>query len=655
MRAKSFFGGIWVIAALAAAFSFSVTQASWADGDPGGGLGLARISYLSGDTLFNSADTDQWAALSPNFTLRDGDRLWAGDKSKIEVSLEGGDKAWVNYQSELDDTTLKKSKDGDVYQLALVSGEASFYVRKFRTPNSVFQVDAPHASAMAYGYAYFRMSVQSDGTTQVGVKSGTVSVEPEGGEAVTLHKGDLLEVYADGSLSQVGPLPAVDDWDDWVASRIGFYKKSYRSARYLPPDMRDYSSEFDTDGRWVDYPDYGWIWAPEVAVGWSPYSNGRWCWVNGDFVWLPYDPWYAPFHYGSWTFIAATGWCWVPPLPGAAFWTPGSVGWAWGPDSVYWVPLAPGEVYYGWGYYGPGSVNIINQTNINITNVYVNSRVTNAVVAVTKNNFASGKTARIVVRPNRDPFLVKGAGGARVIGAPPVKEIKPTKAMRLPRPGVKVAAHALPPRHVEQMKSFVQKRRPVIGRKGSAFRPSAARPGGRPTPPKRERAAPPKAFRRAPGTRGPAGRAPAPKIHRPPPPGRNRGARKPRPVIKRNMLERAAPGPRGRPETRRAPGGLERAAPGPRAPETRRAPGGLERAAPGPRAPETRRAPGGLERAAPGPRAQETRRAPAPRIHRPPPPGMERPRVAPRRAPAGKGPGAGKSKKAPGEKPKEER
>ncbi len=53
-------------------------------------LGMARITYISRDALFNSPDTDEWAALSPNFTLRAGDRLWAGEDSKMEVTFADG-------------------------------------------------------------------------------------------------------------------------------------------------------------------------------------------------------------------------------------------------------------------------------------------------------------------------------------------------------------------------------------------------------------------------------------------------------------------------------------------------------------------------------------------------------------------------------------
>jgi len=479
MRAKHLRYFLLMFAAIAAAFVLTPSQRSWADDGQDYGVGLARVSYITGDTLFKSADTDEWAALSPNFTLRDGDSLWAGDESQLEVFFQGGAKAWLNYQSGLDITALRSDRDGDVYQVALVSGEASFYARNFEVAGSVFQVDAPNASVMAYGKAYFRMSALSDGTTQIGVRSGAVEVESQDGTRTTVRKGDLLEVYPDGG-SRIMPLPSRDNWDDWVASRIKTYNKKYQSAQYLPPEVRDYAYEFDEGGRWVDYPEYGRVWAPTVEVGWTPYSNGRWVWIAGDYVWLPYDPWYAPFHFGRWSFITSIGWCWVPPLPGFAFWSPGYVGWASGGSSVFWVPLAPGEVYYGWGNYGSHNINAYRTRDFSITNVYVNSRVTNSVVAVDRDDFIHGRTRRAEMDRDRNPFLHKRVGGARITGAPPIKEFKPERDMMFPKPGVRPSERSLPPRQVEEMTPYMKGREAVRGGKGSAFKPGAERPEFKP-------------------------------------------------------------------------------------------------------------------------------------------------------------------------------
>jgi Family of unknown function (DUF6600)/FecR protein len=439
---------------------------------PSAGLGMARVTMMQGDTSFKSEDTDEWAALSVNFSLRDGDRLWAGDDSKIEVQFTGGHMAWVNYQTELDINKLERDDKGRAIQVAIASGEASFATRRMG-PDDVFQVDTPNASIRAYDRARFRITVQQDGTTQVGVSDGRVELETQDGVS-DVNQGDLAEINQDGQV-YTSALPGSDDWDNWVDSRWDRYSRPSASARYLPPDMAAYSYEFDESGRWVVYPGYGEVWVPAVGPSWSPYSNGRWVWVAGDYVWLPYDQWYAPFHYGRWSWSVSTGWFWLPPAVSVGgWWSPGYVGWCWGTGAVSWVPLGPREVYYGYGYYGPLSVNV-NVTRVTVVrNVYVNSRVTNGVVAVDRNNFLRGDIRRVRIAKGENPFRHPGAMGQRVMPRPPARDIKPIKETRLPRPGIR--PRALPPKHVEKVLPMVRQRAIARTRGRSAFTPGRTPP-----------------------------------------------------------------------------------------------------------------------------------------------------------------------------------
>jgi hypothetical protein len=453
--------------AFAAIISVFLPACATAQTDKPEGIGLAYISYLTGDVLFSTADSDEWGAAAPNYALMEGDRLWAGEDSKLEVRFESGETAWLNYQSELDFLKLEKDDDGTAYQMALPAGEASFDVKNFEALKSVFQVDTPNTSVRAYGRARFRVTSLADGTTQAGVTDGSVEVESEEGVA-NVYSGEMLEVYPDGR-SRIMGLPRADSWDDWVASRLDRRSKAARSARYLPRDMYGYADEFDEGGRWESYPEYGYVWVPAVAAGWSPYSNGRWVYYGFDYVWLPYDPWYAPFHYGRWNWTVSFGWCWVPPAPGAFYWSPGYVGWTWGPDYVYWVPLAPSEVYYGYGYYGPTSVNIYTTTVIVNKNVYINTRAANGVVAMHRHDFSEGRMRRAEVK--RERIREAFSGRERVAGGSPAREFKHAREARLPRPDVRVSERQLPPRQITERRGEVRDRRVVRGEVKSAFDP----------------------------------------------------------------------------------------------------------------------------------------------------------------------------------------
>ncbi len=442
------------------------SRAFAAGADAPNGLGMARVTLIRGDGSFNGKDTNAWAALSPNFSLQDGDRLWAGDKSKIEVQFSGGHMAWLNYQTELDITNMEQAK-GLAIQVGLASGEASFATRPMGR-DDVFQVDTPNASVRAYDKSRFRVTVLSDGTTQIGVARGRVELESTSGIS-DISAGEMVEIETDGSIN-TSALPGNDSWDRWVDARWNRYTRPSRSARYLPPALDDYGYEFDDNGHWVDSPGYGWVWAPAVGPAWSPYSNGRWVWVDGDYTWLPYDPFYACFHYGRWSWSISTGWFWLPPAPSVGvWWSPGYVGWAWSGGVVSWVPLGPREIYYGYGYYGPHSVNL-NITHVTvIKNVYINSRVNNAVVVVNRNNFLQGHTTRVVISGRQNPFLHRGAMGARVMPGTPARAIKPIRATMDPRPGVK--PKHLPPARIQKVRRVLQKRAIARSKGASAFKP----------------------------------------------------------------------------------------------------------------------------------------------------------------------------------------
>lgn len=101
--------------------------------------------------------------------------------------------------------------------------------------------------------------------------------------------------------------------------------------------------ELSPYGRWVQDPDYGYVWLPNVGPDFQPYStNGYWAMTEYGNTWVSnYDWGWAPFHYGRWRYSDYYGWSWLP-------------GTEWGPA---WVSWRSGGGYYGWAPLGP-SVNI---------------------------------------------------------------------------------------------------------------------------------------------------------------------------------------------------------------------------------------------------------------------------------------------------------
>lgn len=108
-------------------------------------------------------------------------------------------------------------------------------------------------------------------------------------------------------------------------------------------------------GRWIDYPNYGYVWVPDAGRDFQPYStNGHWVYTD-DYEWMwvsDYDWGWAPFHYGRWDYDPYYGWIWIPGYE----WSPAWVAWRDGGDYYGWAPLRPGihiSINFNIGTYSP--------------------------------------------------------------------------------------------------------------------------------------------------------------------------------------------------------------------------------------------------------------------------------------------------------------
>jgi hypothetical protein len=385
-------------------------------------IGSARMSLMEGDVLVQTQDTgNEWIAASINVPLLSEDRIWVPENGRSEIQFLGGSYIRAEKNTGLDITKLERDSEGDITQVAVTQGRTYVHCNGSAARNSVFQVDTPLVSAMAYSSAIFDVYVSEGGYTEVSVIKGTVSVEGQHGYT-KVSAGDMISVSTD-NYAELSPRRANDGWLSWNVSRDSLIARTGTSIKYLPSALYDYSADFDQYGYWVHTPDYGYVWSPRIMVNtWAPYRDGRWVWRNHDYVWVSYEPWgWAPYHYGRWGFTVGIGWFWVPPAVNDVFWGPGFVAWINTPTYVSWVPLAPREIYYGYGHYGRHSVNVtkVNIKNINVTNVYVNTRVAHAVTVVHHDTFVKGKHMRVRNAP-ANPFR---AGSRVSAGRPSMKQV----------------------------------------------------------------------------------------------------------------------------------------------------------------------------------------------------------------------------------------
>ncbi|HEV8690675.1 MAG TPA: DUF6600 domain-containing protein, partial [Ideonella sp.] len=413
------------------------------------------------------AGDDEWGRAAINRPLGPGDRLWADSDGRAEIQVGG---AMLRLGADTAVSVL--NLDDDITQLQLTEGSLNVRVRRLDQGQSV-EVDTPHLAFTLREPGVYRIDVDAEGhATTIRMREGRGEVTGENASYL-LDAPQVQRFVGDAQRDDAyASVPPPDDFDRWVVQRDMAFQTSV-SARYVSPDVVGYE-DLDDNGSWSVEASYGNIWYPSrVAVGWAPYRDGHWAWVDPwGWTWVDDAPWgYAVSHYGRWAYIRGR-WGWVPgPVRTRAYYAPALVAFVGGPNfslsissggasaSVAWFPLGPREVYrpaykVSATYFERVNVSntVVNTTvvknvyiNKNVTNItYVNRRAPGAVVVVPAKAFAEAQpVAKVVVRAPKE--AIEG----RVVIATGAPAIVPTqKSLRGPteagsKPPAKAFARAV--------------------------------------------------------------------------------------------------------------------------------------------------------------------------------------------------------------------
>jgi hypothetical protein len=157
------------------------------------------------------------------------------------------------------------------------------------------------------------------------------------------------------------------------------------------------------------------------------------------------------------------------------------------------VPLAPGELYYGYGQFGPWSMNVTSITvnTVVVNRTYVNARHGHAVTVVDRDSFGTG--IRVPVKDAGNPFVDKKHHRERdVVVAPPPD--RPKRPIVLVPPGTVDHAREHPPARVRERRELPETKhgsppaRSVIRTDQERQAPPAVQPVPERQPPDRVRA-----------------------------------------------------------------------------------------------------------------------------------------------------------------------
>ncbi|HVO80139.1 MAG TPA: DUF6600 domain-containing protein [Terriglobales bacterium] len=338
--------------------------------------GVGRISLIHGDVSTQRGDSGDWASAALNQPVVSGDRVSTGAASRTEVQLDYANILRLADNTQATIAGLTRSQ----IQVQIGQGLADFSV--FKGSEANIEIDTPNVAVHpSLKDGVYRIEVNG-GETRVIVRKGEAQIStPQG--STTIEKGQSAIVRGTGSDTEykTADAPGKDSWDSWNNDRDG----TIRNAESWRHTNQYYTGAEDLDayGHWQNVPDYGYVWAPVVPVGWAPYRAGRWVWEPyWGWTWVSYEPWgWAPYHYGRW-FLYGGSWVW---WPGPVYpyyqpvWAPAYVtffgfgsnvgfSFGFGFGSVGWLPVGPCDHFYPWYGRYRSRFNVVNITNITIIN-----------------------------------------------------------------------------------------------------------------------------------------------------------------------------------------------------------------------------------------------------------------------------------------------
>src|SRR5262245_58414723 len=325
--------------------------------------GRSAYSYVreaSGEVMVVSPSNGEVQA-KRNLPISAGDEMKTEDPARAEVALADGNVLHVGggtrirfvslsdqEGSEGEDVSAVDLSDGSVILSAVGSDE-----------NSAPRIDTADATVYANSGARVRVNADVRRGTSVVVRAGSVEVKTRSG-SYTVRAGNYLLIEGDQEPEIARGDFSRDRFDLWASDRLEatYDAPQSPSSRYVEEEYSADVQSLDGYGDWDYNSTYSsYVWRPNVAVGWTPYSYGSWYYTPIGLSWWSYDPWgWYPYHYGNWFFdVGWNSWCWNPGYVYAPAWcyyayTPSYFGWCptgwYGGYSPWW------NTYYkqiGWG------------------------------------------------------------------------------------------------------------------------------------------------------------------------------------------------------------------------------------------------------------------------------------------------------------------
>ncbi len=340
-----------------------------------------RISYIQGSAMVQRGFDMGFEDATINLPLVDGDRIIT-QNGRVEIDLGDG-----NYIRLDNDTRAEIDRKDENVKVKIWSGSIYVDINNFMGEGTIV-LGFPQGEVVPLKKGTYRIDYFNN-VGKVIVRNGVAEVfTDEGSRYVRRSQNITLEGGRFTSRASYLYNDYDDEFDKWNYYRAKTVNQWYSDDygyedSYLPQNLRRYSQNFRSNGRWIYVNDYGYCWRPVSVINtWRPYYNGRWTWVYPyGWTWVSYDPWWPTYHYGRWVWDSYNGWIWAP-------------GSTWGPAWVDWFYYGD---YYGWApidYYGNPVIVVNNVWVRHYNRIPVNAR---SVVVLRKSSLMARNVSRVAL------------------------------------------------------------------------------------------------------------------------------------------------------------------------------------------------------------------------------------------------------------------
>lgn len=335
---------------------------------------VGRLAHAEGSVTVHNATLGQWEEAVVNWPLTSGDSLATGADGRAELRV-GSTALRLDHDTEVRIERL----DDQAFVVWLEHGSVALRLRSDDAADRV-AIDTRDGRVLADEPGRYRVDY-AHATTMVAAEHGRIAFVADDMRIDVAPREQATIWRAGATYYRVGAVPH-DDFAAWVLARDG-RDDALGAPRHVSPEMTG-AEDLAAYGEWREAGGHGPVWYPHhVPVGWAPYRDGRWVWVEPwGWTWLDEAPWgFAPFHYGRWANIGSR-WAWVPgaytarPVyaPALVMWI-GSPGWSirfsFGhAPAIGWFPLGPRDVFVPRFHASPRFVHKVNVAHVtNVTEV----------------------------------------------------------------------------------------------------------------------------------------------------------------------------------------------------------------------------------------------------------------------------------------------